>query len=119
MPSIDTIKSYLSKNQLLSDSTTTVVEYEGTEVLFDEHPTKGVKRMRQAANKSMFPQKDILKDKDYDRLKNRIYFICKDYAVLDEEGQFYLNKSIANLKVNQSAQNPITYLSPQADESHE
>ena len=40
-------------------------------------------------------------------------------AVLDEEGQFYLNKSIANLKVNQSAQNPITYLSPQADESHE
>lgn len=65
------------------------------------------------------PQKGILKDEDYERLKNRIYFICKDYAVLDEEGQFYLNKSIANLKVNQSAQNPITYLSPQADESHE
>lgn len=65
------------------------------------------------------PQKNILKDEDYERLKNRIYFICKDYAALDEEGQFYLNKSIVNLKVNQSAQNPITYLSPQADESHE
>ncbi|MCJ0606578.1 hypothetical protein MMI98_10340 [Enterococcus cecorum] len=31
---------------------------------------------------------------------------------LDENEQFYLGKSIAGLKVNQSAQNPITYLDP-------
>lgn len=59
------------------------------------------------------PQRNILKPEDYERLKKRIYFICKDYSVLDESGRFYLNKSIANLKVNQSAQNPITYLSPE------
>lgn len=59
------------------------------------------------------PQKDILKPEDYERIKNRVYFICKNYNVLDEEGCFYLNKSIVNLKVNQSAQNPITYLSPE------
>ena len=58
------------------------------------------------------PQKDMLKPEDYERLKKRVYFVCKDYSVLDEDGYFYLNKSIANLKVNQSAQNPITYLSP-------
>lgn len=62
------------------------------------------------------PQKNILKSEDYERLKNRVYFICKNYSVLDEEGQFYLNKSIVNLKVNQSAQNPITYLSPEVTE---
>ena len=56
------------------------------------------------------PQKDILTSEDFERLKNRIYFVCKDYRNLDEEGRFYLHKSIAKLKVNQSAQNPITYL---------
>ena len=59
------------------------------------------------------PQKSIMKPEDYERLKKRVYFICKDYHVLDEDGRFYLNKSIVNLKVNQSAQNPITYLSPE------
>ncbi len=59
------------------------------------------------------PQKDILTSEDFERLKNRIYFVCKDYRNLDEEGQFYLHKSIAKLKVNQSAQNPITYLMPE------
>ncbi len=58
------------------------------------------------------PQSDLLKEEDYKRLKNRVYFTCKDYSVLDEDGCFYLNKSIVNLKVNQSAQNPITYLAP-------
>lgn len=58
------------------------------------------------------PQRGILKEEDYERLKNRVYFICRNYDVLDDAGQFYLYKSIANLKVNQSAQNPITYLSP-------
>ncbi len=60
------------------------------------------------------PQKDLLKPEDYEKIKNRIYFTCKDYSVLDEEGRFYLNKSLANLKVNQTAQNPITYLSPES-----
>ena len=58
------------------------------------------------------PQKDILKPQDYEKIKKRIYFICKNYDDLDEQGQFYLHKSIAGLKVNQGAQNPITYLLP-------
>ena len=59
------------------------------------------------------PQKGILNPEDYERLKYRIYFVCNDYRNLDEEGQFYLHKSIAKLKVNQTAQNPITYLMPE------
>ncbi|MBQ5656587.1 MAG: hypothetical protein IIV14_04045 [Bacteroidaceae bacterium] len=59
------------------------------------------------------PQKDLLKPEDFERLKNRIYFVCNDYSKLDSEGKFYLHKSIENLKVNQSAQNPITYLMPE------
>ena len=58
------------------------------------------------------PQLDSLTEEDYERLKNRVYFICKDYKNLDEKGCFYLHKSISDLKSNQSAQNPITYLSP-------
>ena len=58
------------------------------------------------------PQRGILKPEDYERLKSRVYFTCNDFTALDDEGKFYLNKSIVNLKVNQSAQNPITYLSP-------
>jgi len=42
----------------------------------------------------------------------RVYFINNNYEKLDENQQFYLHKSIAELKVNQSAQNPITYLMP-------
>ena len=59
------------------------------------------------------PQRGILTPEDYERLKNRVYFVCNDYRNLDDEGQFYLHKSIAKLKVNQSAQNPITYLMPE------
>lgn len=59
------------------------------------------------------PQKDLLELEDFERLKNRIYFVCNDYSKLDDEGKFYLHKSIENLKVNQSAQNPITYLMPE------
>ena len=58
------------------------------------------------------PQHGLIDDETFERLKNRIYFVCKDYQNLDEEGKAYLHKSIAGLKVNQSAQNPITYLSP-------
>lgn len=49
----------------------------------------------------------------FERVKNRVYFTCKNYEDPDAEGQFYLHKSIGELKLNQSAQNPITYLSPQ------
>ena len=35
-----------------------------------------------------------------------------DLLTMDEHEQFYYGKSIAGLKVNQSAQNPITYLFP-------
>lgn len=45
----------------------------------------------------------------------RIYFISKNYESLDESQQFYLHKSIAELKVNQSAQNPVTYLIPKRE----
>jgi hypothetical protein len=45
-----------------------------------------------------------------EKSRNRIYFTCADYAQMDENQRFYLHKSIADLKVNQSAQNPITYL---------
>ena len=62
------------------------------------------------------PQKDILNREDYERIKNRVYFTCREYSNLDEEGRFYLNKSIEDLKVNQSAQNPITYLLPEMHE---
>lgn len=60
---------------------------------------------------------DVPRIRDYqaeslERRKNRVYFISRNYEELDENQQFYLYKSIADLKVNQSAQNPITYLSP-------
>lgn len=58
------------------------------------------------------PQRDILDPEGFERLKNRVYFVCNDYRNLDDEGKFYLHKSIVNLKVNQSAQNPISYLAP-------
>ncbi len=59
------------------------------------------------------PQRDILDPEGYERLKDRVYFVCNDYRNLDDEGRFYLHKSIVNLKVNQSAQNPISYLAPE------
>ena len=59
------------------------------------------------------PQRGILTPEDYERIKNRVYFVCNDYRNLDDEGRFYLHKSIIKLKVNQSAQNPITYLLPE------
>lgn len=56
------------------------------------------------------PQHDKIDNETFERLKNRAYFICKQYDKLDEEGRFYLHKSIEELKVNKSAQNPISYL---------
>lgn len=58
------------------------------------------------------PQIDDLDEETLERGKDRVYFVCRDYESLDENQQFYLHKSIADLKVNQSSQNPITYLTP-------
>lgn len=58
------------------------------------------------------PQIDDLDEETLERGKDRVYFVCQDYEHLDKNQQFYLHKSIADLKVNQSSQNPITYLTP-------
>ena len=47
--------------------------------------------------------------------ENRLFFVDERYEQgfpLDENETFYIGKSIARLKLNQSAQNPITYLYP-------
>lgn len=49
------------------------------------------------------------------KTENRLFFEDKRYErglPLDENEEFYLGKSIVGLKMNQSAQNPITYLNP-------
>ncbi len=56
------------------------------------------------------PQKDILTSDDLEKLKNRVYFICNNYKEKNETEKFYLYKSI-----NNSSQNPITYLSPHSN----
>ena len=61
------------------------------------------------------PRIDTLDKETIERKKNRIYFICDNYEDLDEDGLYYLNKSIAELKVNRSAQNPITYIYPKGN----
>jgi hypothetical protein len=58
------------------------------------------------------PQIEDLNEETLERGKNRVYFVCKDHEYLDENQKYYLHKSITDLKVNQSSQNPITYLSP-------
>ena len=60
---------------------------------------------------------DVPRIEDYEavsleRRKNRVYFISREYEQLDENQKFYLHKSIADLKVNQVSQNPISYLAP-------
>lgn len=49
------------------------------------------------------------------RTENRLFFVDENFEnglSADENQKFYYGKSIAKLKVNQSAQNPITYLYP-------
>lgn len=68
------------------------------------------------------PRPDLIID---DSNRNRLFFEDKDFECAlaanqldqawDENEQFYRWKSIAKLKVNQSAQNPITYLNPLGD----
>ncbi len=48
--------------------------------------------------------------------ENRLFFVDRDFEdgkPMDEAEMFYRYKSITRLKVNQSAQNPITYLEPE------
>lgn len=55
-----------------------------------------------------------------DKTKNRIFFVDEGFehgVEMDENQAFYCGKSIAKLKVNQSAQNPITYLYPKTQEN--
>ncbi len=58
------------------------------------------------------PRRDIILDS---RTENRVFFEDKAFErdePLDDAQKFYLYKSIAGLKLNQRAQNPITYLDP-------
>lgn len=62
--------------------------------------------------KDRLPRQDIVLTP---KTENRLFFVDKRYErglPLDENEEFYLGKSIAGLKMNQSAQNPITYLNP-------
>lgn len=62
--------------------------------------------------KDRLPRQDIVLT---EKNENRIFFVDNDYEQglpPDENEDFYYGKSIAGLKLNQSAQNPITYLEP-------
>lgn len=51
------------------------------------------------------------------KTENRIFFVDEDFErglPHDENESFYHGKSIAGLKLNQAAQNPITYLNPKS-----
>ena len=51
------------------------------------------------------------------KTENRVFFVDREFesgAPMDENERSYCGKSIANLKLNQSAQNPITYLYPKS-----
>ena len=58
------------------------------------------------------PRKDIILTS---KNENRVFFVDENFEKglpMDEHEKFYCGKSISGMKVNQSAQNPITYLSP-------
>ena len=62
--------------------------------------------------KDRFPGQDIVLTP---KTENRLFFVDERYEQglsLDENESLYIGKSIARLKLNQSAQNPITYLYP-------
>lgn len=63
--------------------------------------------------KDRLPRQDVVLTP---KTEKRLFFVDDRYEqglTLDENEAFYLGKSIAGLKLNQSAQNPITYLNPQ------
>lgn len=58
------------------------------------------------------PKQDIVLSP---KTENRLFFVDKRYEEglpYDENQRFYMGKSIAGLKLNQRAQNPITYVDP-------
>lgn len=62
--------------------------------------------------KDRLPRQDIVLAPE---TENRLFFADERYEQgfpPDENESFYIGKSIAGLKLNQSAQNPITYLYP-------
>ena len=62
--------------------------------------------------KDKLPRQDIVLTP---KTENRLFFVDERYEQgfpLDENESFYIGKSIAGLTLNQSAQNPITYLYP-------
>ena len=59
--------------------------------------------------KEKLPRQDIVLT---EQTENRVFFVDREYEERkgsDEAERFYLHKSIAGLKLNQSAQNPISY----------
>lgn len=70
---------------------------------------------RVGENRDDIPRKHEFENGIDDKTKKRIYFVSKNYGQseesLDENQKFYRHKSIAGFAINQSAQNPITYLS--------
>lgn len=69
--------------------------------------------------KGKLPRQDIVLTP---KTENRLFFVDERYEQgfpSDENESFYIGKSIAGLKLNQSAQNPITYLyPPEKDKIH-
>lgn len=62
--------------------------------------------------KDRLPRQDIVLTP---KTENRLFFVDERYEQgfqLDENEEFYIGKSIAGLKLNQSEQNPIAYLNP-------
>ena len=62
--------------------------------------------------KDRLPRQDIVLTP---KTENRLFFVDERYEQgfpLDENESFYIGKSIAGLQLNQSVQNPITYLYP-------
>lgn len=56
------------------------------------------------------PRPNEITKENYEKVKGRIYFICDDY----KSDERYLHRSIADLSINQSAQNPISYIEPKS-----
>ena len=62
--------------------------------------------------KDKLPRQDVVLT---DQTENRLFFVDDNFEnglPRDNNEDFYYGKSIAKLKVNQNAQNPITYLNP-------
>lgn len=71
---------------------------------------------------NLFLHQDVIAIVLTPKTENRLFFVDERYEQgfpSDENESFYIGKSIAGLKLNQSAQNPITYLyPPEKDKIH-